>query len=60
MAGPLTASTVLATGVTNDLAWRFALGLGAIAAVSVNSLGRKVGESLGRKVGETPRNTVCA
>jgi len=50
MAGPLIASIFLATGVPNDLAWRFMLGLGAIPAASVIYLRRKIRE--------TPRYTL--
>jgi len=51
LAGPLIASIFLATGVSNGLAWRLMLGLGAIPAASVIYLRRKIRE--------TPRFTLA-
>jgi len=51
LAGPLIASIFLATGVSNGLAWRLMLALGAIPAASVIYLRRKIRE--------TPRFTLA-
>ncbi|MHB1516914.1 MAG: MFS transporter [Acidimicrobiales bacterium] len=45
MAGPLIASIFLASGVSNGLAWRLMLGFGAIPALSVVYLRRKIKET---------------
>lgn len=45
LAGPLIASIFLATGVSNGLAWRLMLGLGAIPAASVIYLRRRIRET---------------
>lgn len=45
LAGPLIASIFLATGVSNGLAWRLMLALGAIPAASVIYLRRKIRET---------------
>jgi MFS family permease len=50
LAGPLFASILLATGVSNDISWRIMLGFGAIPAASV--------VYLRRKIKETPRFTL--
>jgi MFS family permease len=50
--GPLVAIVLLKAGVSNDLAWRLMLGLGAIPALSVYYLRRQIRE--------TPRFTALA
>lgn len=45
LAGPLIASIFLATGVSNGLAWRLMLALGAVPAASVIYLRRKIRET---------------
>ncbi len=51
LAGPLIASIFLATGVSNGVAWRLMLALGAVPAASVIYLRRKIRE--------TPRFTLA-
>lgn len=50
LAGPLFASILLATGVSNDISWRVMLAFGAVPAASV--------VYLRRKIKETPRFTL--
>ncbi len=45
MAGPAIASIFLASGVSNGLSWRLMLGLGAVPALSVVYLRRKIQET---------------
>lgn len=45
IAGPMVAITLLATGMSHDLAWRIMLGLGALPALSVIYARRKMPES---------------
>lgn len=56
VAGPVVALAILATGVNPDIAWRIMLGLGALPALGVIYLRRKMPESpryLSRVKGET-------
>ncbi len=56
VAGPVVALVILATGANPDIAWRLMLGLGAIPALAVIYLRRKMPESpryLSRVKGET-------
>jgi MFS transporter, PHS family, inorganic phosphate transporter len=45
IAGPMVAITLLASGISHDLAWRIMLGLGALPALSVIYARRKMPES---------------
>lgn len=45
VAGPVVALTLMASGIPNDIAWRIMLGLGAIPALAVIYLRRRMPES---------------